>query len=127
MNVYVLAGVGILSGLLSGYLGVGAAIVLIPVLTYLLGFDQKMAQSVSLTVMIPMALAGALMYRYRFQVAPAPGPVALLAAAAVAGSLIGAFLANLSRTRHLKLAFALFVIGSGAVLLVQALREREPG
>lgn len=125
MNLTILTGLGIISGLLSGYLGVGAAIIVIPVLTQALGFDQKMAQSISLSIMIPMALAGALMYRYRFGIAPPILPLGLLAAGAVAGSIAGSVLANLSPARHLKLAFALFVILTGAAMLVKAILEKE--
>jgi uncharacterized membrane protein YfcA len=126
MNVLILAALGIVAGLLSGYLGVGAAIVMIPVLTALLDFDQKTAQSISLTVMVPMALVGAVLYRYQFRLAPPLGPIGILAGAAVAGSVLGSVLASHSPARHLKLAFALFVIATGVVLLLKALQEKTP-
>ncbi len=126
MNTIILAALGLVSGLLSGYLGVGAAIVMIPVLTGLIGYDQKMAQSVSLTVMVPMAVIGAVMYRYQYRLAPAFGPICLLVAGAVGGSLLGSMLANHSPSKHLKLAFAAFVIATGVVLLLKALQEKNP-
>lgn len=115
-------GVGLLAGLICGYLGVGAAIVVIPLLTLGLGYEQKVAQGISLTVIVPMALAGALMYRFQLRIAPPVGPVLAMAASAVAGSIAGSLLAGATRPRHLKLAFALFVIGVGVVLLVRSAR-----
>jgi uncharacterized membrane protein YfcA len=125
MNLVILSALGVISGFLSGYLGVGAAIVMIPVLTGLIGYDQKIAQSISLTVMIPMAIVGAVMYRFQFRLAPSLGPVCLLMAGAVGGSVLGSVLANRSSTRNLKLAFALFVIATGVVLLVKAWKEKN--
>jgi len=125
MNLVIMTALGVVSGLLSGYLGVGAAIVMIPVLTGLMDYDQKIAQSISLTVMVPMAIVGAFMYRFQFKLAPALGPVCLLIAGAVGGSVLGSVLANRSPTRNLKLAFALFVIATGAVLLAKAWKEKN--
>lgn len=126
MNLFILAALGIVSGTLSGYLGVGAAIIMIPVLTLALGYDQKTAQSISLTVMIPMAIIGAAMYRYQFRLAPSFGSLGLLIAGAAGGSVLGSILANHSPGRHLRVVFAVFVIASGAVLLVKALQEKSP-
>lgn len=124
MNPWVvLIAVGLVAGLISGYLGVGAAIVVIPVLTLILGYEQKTAQSVSLAIMVAMALTGALMYRYKMGVAPAIGPVAAMGVAGVVGSLLGATLADISRPQQLKAAFAVFVITVGVVMLVRAVRE----
>jgi uncharacterized protein len=125
MNPVILAVLGIVAGLLSGYLGVGAAIVMIPVLTILLGHDQKTAQSIALTVMIPMALVGAVMYRYQFRLAPPLGSLGLLIVGAVGGSILGSILANQTPPRQLKLVFASFVIVSGVLLLVKALQEKN--
>lgn len=44
---------GAVSGALSGLLGIGGAIIIIPVLVYLFGFDQKTAQGTTLLLMLP--------------------------------------------------------------------------
>ncbi len=47
---------GFLSGIIGG-MGIGGGIVLIPMLTILLGVDQKIAQSTNLICYLPLALA----------------------------------------------------------------------
>jgi len=54
--------IGLLGGTLSGALGVGSGILIIPALVLGLGIEQKVAQGICLAVMVPMALMGA--YRY---------------------------------------------------------------
>ena len=51
----VLAGlaVGVVVGIFSGLIGVGGAILLIPILVYGFHFDQKLAQGTSLTMLLP--------------------------------------------------------------------------
>jgi uncharacterized membrane protein YfcA len=44
---------GLIAGTLSGVLGVGGAVILIPVLVYIFGFSQHLAQGTSLAAMVP--------------------------------------------------------------------------
>lgn len=48
-----LIGIGIVSGVLAGMLGIGGAIIMVPALVFILGFNQHMAQGTSLAVMLP--------------------------------------------------------------------------
>ncbi|MCD4812204.1 sulfite exporter TauE/SafE family protein [bacterium] len=45
--------VGLLAGIASGALGIGGAILIIPILVYIGGMDQKMAQGTTLLLMLP--------------------------------------------------------------------------
>lgn len=45
--------IGLVAGVLSGLIGIGGAIIIIPALVYLLGMPQVMAQGTSLAVMLP--------------------------------------------------------------------------
>jgi uncharacterized membrane protein YfcA len=45
--------IGIVSGVVSGILGIGGGIIVIPALVYLLGFSQKEAQGTSLALLLP--------------------------------------------------------------------------
>jgi uncharacterized membrane protein YfcA len=49
----ILIGIGILTGIMAGMLGIGGAIIMIPALVYFMGFSQQMAQGTSLAVMLP--------------------------------------------------------------------------
>jgi uncharacterized membrane protein YfcA len=48
-----LALLGVAGGVLSGLLGLGGGVLLVPCLVYLFGFSQKMAQGTTLALMIP--------------------------------------------------------------------------
>jgi uncharacterized membrane protein YfcA len=45
--------IGIVTGVMAGMLGIGGAIIMIPALVFLMGFNQQMAQGTSLAVMLP--------------------------------------------------------------------------
>jgi uncharacterized membrane protein YfcA len=45
--------IGIITGVMAGMLGIGGAIIMIPALVFILGFNQQMAQGTSLAVMLP--------------------------------------------------------------------------
>ena len=44
---------GLVAGVLSGLLGIGGGIFIIPALVFLLGFSQQMAQGTTLAMMVP--------------------------------------------------------------------------
>ncbi len=46
-------GVGVFAGVLSGLVGVGGGIIIVPALVYFFGMDQKTAQGTSLAVLLP--------------------------------------------------------------------------
>jgi uncharacterized membrane protein YfcA len=52
---------GLLAGSLSGLIGIGGGVVVIPALVFLFGFSQRMAQGTTL-LLIPAALVTALIY-----------------------------------------------------------------
>ena len=52
--------VGLIAGVASGFFGIGGGIVMVPAMTFLLGADILVAVSISLFVMGPIALIGAL-------------------------------------------------------------------
>jgi uncharacterized membrane protein YfcA len=55
--------VGLLAGFLSGILGVGGGVVMVPLTIFLLGFSQHEAQGTSLAVLaVPVTLAAAYNY-----------------------------------------------------------------
>jgi uncharacterized protein len=113
-RLWSLVAIGMCAGLLSGLLGVGGGIVMIPFLV-LVGFTQHEAHATSLAAISPIALVGALMFA-------AAGEVDLgLAIALAAGSVVGAplgarLMAGLPESR-LKVVFGAVMIASGAVLL----------
>lgn len=55
--------IGIASGMLSGLVGVGGGIIIVPALVYFLGFSQHAAQGTSLgLILLPVGILGVLQY-----------------------------------------------------------------
>ncbi len=46
-------GIGAAAGVLSGLVGIGGGIIIVPALVYFFGMDQKTAQGTSLAVLLP--------------------------------------------------------------------------
>ncbi|MFN8243599.1 MAG: sulfite exporter TauE/SafE family protein [Ferruginibacter sp.] len=58
-TILVLVLIGIGAGLLSGLVGVGGGIIIVPALVFILGFSQKMAQGTSLGILLlPVGILG---------------------------------------------------------------------
>jgi len=62
-TVLLLLIIGIASGMLSGLVGVGGGIIIVPALVLVLGFTQKEAQGTSLGILLlPIGLLGVMQY-----------------------------------------------------------------
>jgi len=111
----VTVGVGLVSGVISGLLGVGGGIVMIPAMVYILGIGQKMAQGISLAVIIPVAISGALIHYSKGNVEPKLA--AWLAVSGVAGALVASDIVGKLETGTLQLIFGLFLAVVGYTML----------
>src|SRR5262245_13922019 len=58
-------GLGLMAGVLSGLVGIGGGIIIVPALVYFFGMDQKTAQGTSLAVLLPPTGLFAFMEYYR--------------------------------------------------------------
>jgi uncharacterized membrane protein YfcA len=111
--VFVLLGIG--AGVLSGALGLGSGIILVPALVLVCSFEQKSAQGTALAVMVPMTLLGALRYWKNPEIEMNAVIIALIVFGALAGVLVGTELAGRLPSHVLRKAFA-------AVLVIAAVR-----
>jgi uncharacterized membrane protein YfcA len=101
---------GLLGGTLSGAFGVGGGTIMVPLLIWLLGFDQRRAAATSLAAIVPAAIAGAASYTFAGETDLAAA--VLIALGGIAGSLIGTQLLRtlpLGWLRWLFVAFLLLV------------------
>jgi len=53
VNIFLYLAVGIAAGILSGLIGIGGGIIIIPALVILCGFSQHLAQGTTLALMVP--------------------------------------------------------------------------
>lgn len=110
----VAVGVGLVTGFLSSILGIGGGMVLVPALAILLHVPQKMAQGVSLAVIIPTALAGMLLHRRMGNVVKRAA--VWVGTGGLVGAVLGAELAHVLRSGTLMLVFGAFLVVMSAIL-----------
>jgi uncharacterized membrane protein YfcA len=112
-----LIAIGLLGGLLSGLLGVGGGIVMVPLLVLWAGYPQRDAHAASLGAIIPISIAGIATFGAAGDVRVLPALA--LAAGSVAGARVGAGLLTRLDERALKIVFGLFLVGVAVVLAVR--------
>lgn len=119
---YALIAVGVIGGLLAGLFGVGGGIVMVPLLLWWAGVDQRQAQATSLLAIAPAALIGTASYATGGVFPVAPGLVVALGA--VAGAQVGASLLRRLSLGWLRWTFIVFVAGM-AVTVMARVPDRE--
>jgi uncharacterized protein len=107
--------IGIAGGTLSGLLGVGGGIVMVPLLVLWAGYAQRDAHAMSLGAIIPISLASVVTYGVAGQVRPLDA--LLLALGSIVGARFGAGALTRIDERPLKLVFGLF-LGAVAILML---------
>jgi uncharacterized membrane protein YfcA len=112
---------GALLGAAGGMMGIGGGLIAIPVLGYLYGMDQHLAQGTALVMIVPNVLIGFLRYRQRNQIDLRS--TASLAAVAVLSTYIAARYTSTIDPGRLRVAFALFLFAIGVYFSLQ-LRAR---
>ena len=110
-----LVAIGLAGGLLSGLLGVGGGIVMVPLLVLWATYGQRDAHAISLGAIIPISCASVLTFGAAGKVRPAEALA--LAAGSIAGARLGAGALTRIEERPLKLVFGLF-LGAVAVLML---------
>lgn len=101
--------IGLVVGIVSGMVGVGGGILLVPALHYLLKFSQHEAQGTSIAVLVPpIGIFAALEY-YRHGYVRLP-IVAWVAVGFAAGAFVGAVLAGQISGAALRRFFGLFML-----------------
>ncbi|MEQ8156062.1 MAG: sulfite exporter TauE/SafE family protein [Clostridiaceae bacterium] len=101
--------IGIVAGILSGMFGIGGGIIIVPALMYLCGFSQLKAQGTSLAVLLPPAgILAFIQYYKKGQVNVQAGILIIIFL--VAGSVLGAKLAQNFPAEILKKGFAVLMI-----------------
>ena len=109
--------IGVFGGLLSGLLGVGGGIVMVPLLVFWARYGQRDAHAASLGAIIPISIAGIATYGVAGEVRY--GTAIALAAGSIVGARIGAgYLARIDE-RLLKVVFGTFLVGVAALLGVR--------
>ena len=112
-----LLAIGLGGGLLSGLLGVGGGIVMVPLLVLWASYAQREAHAMSLGAIIPISIAGIATYGIAGEVRY--GTALALAVGSVVGAPIGARLLVRIDERLLKIVFGLFLVGVAVLMGVR--------
>ncbi len=105
--------IGLFAGILSGLVGVGGGIILVPALVYFLNYSQHQAQGTSLGVLtFPVVIVAFLKYYYDTKKMGEPidfGVIGLLAIGFVVGGFLGSSLALKIDKEALRKIFAVIL------------------
>ena len=110
------AGIGLIAGVVSGYVGVGGGFIMVPLMLSLVGIAMKQASGTSLIAVAILAIPGVVEQVLL-------GNVQYLAGIAVAigsipGAVVGARLLRVVPERQLRFLFGFFLIVAAAVLVL---------
>jgi uncharacterized protein len=116
----VLLSTGVFLGFLSGMLGVGGGVIMVPAMVLLIGFTQHTAQGTSLLAMVPIGSVGAYTHWKLGNVKT--NILAGMISGILIGAGIGGTLAHYFSEGGLRIAFAVVLIWTGA----RYVRAKEP-
>lgn len=117
MNYLLLFSFGAAVGAMSGLLGIGGGVALVPGLMLLFGFSQQEAQGTSLAVLVPPigVFAALVYYEHGFVRAPVVGWIAL---GFMLGALCGAKFVPVVPAVPLRIAFGLILLYVGFMFVM---------
>lgn len=115
MRALLIAGVGLAGGLASGLFGVGGGVVMVPLLVLAASLSQHEAHATSLAAIVPLAIVGAAAFGAAGEIDFAVA--ALLATGSLVGAPVGARILARVPESPLRVAFGLFTVSVGIVLL----------
>jgi len=108
-TILIIIMVGVAAGMLSGLVGVGGGIIIVPSLVYFIGFSQKTAQGTSLgLILLPVGILAVLQYYKQGHLDVKV--VGVLAIGFLAGSYFGSKIALSISQETLKKVFAVLMI-----------------
>lgn len=109
LNTIILIIIGLLAGILSGFLGIGGGIIIVPALVYLCGFSQIKAQGTSLAILLPPVGILAFIEYYKRGNVDIKAGIIIAIALVLGSSLASKFVQDISPDL-LRKGFAVFMI-----------------
>jgi uncharacterized membrane protein YfcA len=116
-SILILLCIGVFAGMLSGFVGVGGGIVIVPALVFFLGFTQHQAQGTSLAMMIP-PIGLMAVYNYYKAGHVNTGAAAILCITFFVGAFFGSKLSIAMDPAKVKRIFAIVMMAASLKLLL---------
>ncbi len=114
-TVAMIIGIGLITGFLSGLLGIGGGVIMIPLMASLLPLEQHMIQGISMLVIIPTSLVA--IWQLHKKKLVDYHSAALFATGSILGTIISANFVQYIPEADLKRLFGIFIIYSGYRML----------
>ena len=124
MELIPVIGIGLITGFLSGLLGVGGGVVMVPLMTLILGTEQHLAQGISMLVIIPTSIAG--IWQLHKKKLVDYRSAALFAAGSIFGAILSSNYVQYIPEADLKRIFGIFIIFTGARMLLGKKKKAAP-
>lgn len=116
-TIAILLIIGLVAGMLSGLVGVGGGIIIVPALIYFLGFGQHMAQGTSLGLLLPPVGILAVVNYYKKGYVDLK-VVTIMCVAFILGAFLGSkFSLSISEERLKKIFAIVLLLIAGKMLL----------
>ena len=113
--------IGLAAGMLSGLVGIGGGIIMVPALIFFMNYTQHQAQGTSLAVLtLPVVILASLYYYHQCQKLGTPIDlkiVGLLAAGFIVGAFFGSKIALVINQDALKKIFAVILLYTAIKML----------
>ncbi len=122
---YALIITGVICGIFSALFGVGGGLLMVPAMVVGMGISQKSAQGMSLAIIIPLALVGAIRYKLNPQVDFDIRIVMYMAIGGIMGAFLGSHLVGYISGVTLKRAFSILMIFIAIHMFMTAGRENK--
>lgn len=116
MEYLYLISIGLVAGILSGVLGIGDGVLIVPALMFLLGFSQRMATETSLAILLP-PVGLAVVYEYYKHSNVDFKSAVVIAVMLFIGGMLGSRISYMLDERVLKIIFGVFLIVLGLYLI----------
>ena len=108
-TILILVIIGICAGMLSGLVGIGGGIIIVPALVFFMAFPQKMAQGTSLGILLlPVGILGVIQYYKQGYIDMRV--VAIISVAFLFGGYFGSKIALSLPQETVKKIFAIFML-----------------
>lgn len=108
--------IGLFTGFLSGLLGVGGGVVMVPLMGLVLGIEQHLAQGISMVVIVPTSLVA--IWQLRKKKLVDYHSAGLFATGAIVGAILSSNFVQYVSGEDLKKIFGVFIIYAGVRMIM---------
>lgn len=113
-----LTAVGVVTGIVNGFFGGGGGMIVVPMLTMILGLEQKVSHATALAVILPVTVVSTVAYFLRGAVLAPTLTIIIVAVSVTVGGIIGALLLKKVSGKALGKIFAVLMLIAGVKMIV---------